>query len=97
MDEERPSEICRVLSQNEIILRCSASGWFYYRNKMKYFTEHRYTDIERDVNSVFMDLVSLTSTRFEPREINGILMHGRNTTMDVKARRLMVSCYFSVF
>jgi hypothetical protein len=64
---------------------------------MKYFTERRYTDIERDIISVFMDLVSQTATRFEPREINGILMHGRNATMDAKARRLMVSCYFSVF
>jgi hypothetical protein len=64
---------------------------------MKYFTERRYTDIEHDVNFVFMDLVSLMSTRFELHEINGILMHGRNATMDVKARRLMVFCYFSVF
>jgi len=44
-----------------------------------------------------MDLVPLTATRFEPREISGILMNGRNATMDAKARRLMVSCYFSVF
>ena len=42
--------------------------------KMKYFTERRYADIERDINSLFMDLVSLTAARFEPREINGILM-----------------------
>jgi hypothetical protein len=61
---------------------------------VKYFKEHRYTNIERDMN---MDLVSLTVTRFEPREINDILMHGRNATMDAKARRLMVSCQFSVF
>ena len=64
---------------------------------MKYCTESRYTDIERDINSVFMDLISVTCTRFEPREINGIMMHGRNATMDAKTRRLMVSCYFSVF
>ena len=29
---ERPSEICRVLLQNEISLRYCASAWFYYRN-----------------------------------------------------------------
>jgi len=64
--------------------------------KMKYFTERRYTDIERDIKSLFMDLVSLTATRFEPREINGILMYGRNATLDVKVRLSMVSCYFSL-
>jgi len=63
---------------------------------MKYFTERRYTDIERDIKSLFMDLVSLTATRFEPREINGILMYGRNATLDVKVRLSMVSCYFSL-
>lgn len=59
---------------------------------MKYFEERRYANIERDMNSVFMDRVSLTATRFEHREINGILMYDRNTTMDSKARRLVVSC-----
>ena len=59
---------------------------------MKYFKERRYANIECDMNSVFMDLVSLTATRFEHREINGILMNGRNATMDAKARRLIVSC-----
>jgi hypothetical protein len=29
---ERPFETCRVLFQNKINLRYSASGWFYYRN-----------------------------------------------------------------
>jgi hypothetical protein len=59
---------------------------------VEYFKEHGYTNIERDINSIFMDLISLTVTRFEPREINSILMHGRNATIDAKARRLMVSC-----
>jgi len=35
MDGERPSEMCRVLFQNKINLRCCASGWFYYRNMLR--------------------------------------------------------------
>ena len=64
---------------------------------MKYYTERRRTDRERDINSLFMGLISLTATRLELREISGILTHGRNATMDAKARSLIVSCYFSVF
>jgi hypothetical protein len=32
---ERPTETCRVLFQNKINLRYSASGWFYYRNILR--------------------------------------------------------------
>jgi hypothetical protein len=63
---------------------------------MKYFTERRCTDKERDINSVFMGLISRTDTRFEPREINGIVTPDRNAMMDARTRRVMVSCYFSV-
>jgi len=33
--KERPSETCRVSLQNEINLRCCASGCYYYRNKLR--------------------------------------------------------------
>ena len=32
---ERPSETCRMLFQNKIYLKYYASGWFYYRNKLR--------------------------------------------------------------
>jgi hypothetical protein len=33
---KRPSETCRLLFQNKINLRYCASGWFYYRNILRY-------------------------------------------------------------
>jgi hypothetical protein len=37
---ERPSETCTMLFQNKINLRYCASGWFYYRNILRYTVLH---------------------------------------------------------